>query len=103
MPTPEQLEVLRRKNALQAQDEVKVCRNVIRRWMSTYLNDVPRVRGRPCRTLPDGLREELGKVADTELAKRFRVPLTTIRNHRRRHKILAYDPSAPIEPAAPNE
>lgn len=93
-PTAEQLELLRRKNACQAMEELNVSRNVIRRWLTTYLNDVPRVRGRPCRSLPEGLYEQLGKATDIELSRRFRVPLSTIRNHRRRNEIAAYDSAA---------
>ena len=55
-PTPEQIEVIKTKNIMQARAELNVSRSVIRRWKDDLgLAEHPRLPGRPCRQLPQDL------------------------------------------------
>lgn len=100
-PTPEQIEVLKVKNIMQAKAELNVSRSVIRRWKDALgLSQHPRTPGRPCRQLPQDLIDQLGKLPDTTLSLRYKIPLVTVRSHRTRREIPAYDPKAATAPAA---
>jgi len=84
-PTDEDLQALRTLNLSEAAVLLNRSRNLLRRWRDEYLPDIDRhPRGRPYRDLPPALEKELGLVPDAALSSRYEVPLSTVRNRRRK-------------------